>query len=686
MSLENNWHYDYVRLAWDTGFSFEKWRSNSPNNNKICIVDIEKVIKERDVAIVDQCIPDILQYLLEEEQTKILDKNFVKMFRISQLAVEFLIFCKKYLDNTVVLLKKELTKNKEEMKELNIFIEELKEQLKVLIKQQSILTFKCNICLKVFSAEEYLNSHMQRKHGNVNTKQSNFHTDKIDLEIKELKERLNTTEKLLEEKNSQHQQTSKYSENDFLKIFEKFREQIIIEFQDLKMQKDSYEENINQILDTLLNKNLFENRKLLATVKNDVMTQTDTILQNIEPCNDQTVSVSKTNVHNESNFSESIIVEKISATLANIEGQMQMFCSKLNETSKTTDCNNQEFLVESEDVFRQKEVIPSEKPKIKPRTKFTCVSKNEDTFIKQVKHEKGPEVDLIIPKTESQEIKSEISRTYEKECFSSTSDSQISEVPNMELEKNENPESSVPTKPFNAQSFKKNVNYILLKQLQNIGISKNWSAIPENTFATTSKLVNHQSYLLKQMYPDFERIKKSIVKTIEDRCTNKEKKANFKNGQKRTDHQNIIKLTCRAKPKRQTLASVTINNRALYETDSDSEYDIDKRSNENFRPSTIYSNVITELKSRNLENKHLTATGGSAKNENDKQKGVLKSFPSVGSLSKKKVIFDIARDDVKLTTTSLNQQKEVQPGGSTTSIASSIFDGNLEDNNPNLFL
>lgn len=70
-------------------------------------------MKERDVASVDRYISTVVQYVLDEEQSKVLDINFVKLFKISQLAVEYLVFCKKYLDNTVVLLKKELAKSKE---------------------------------------------------------------------------------------------------------------------------------------------------------------------------------------------------------------------------------------------------------------------------------------------------------------------------------------------------------------------------------------------------------------------------------------------------------------------------------------------------------------------------------------------------------------------------------------------
>lgn len=62
---------------------------------------------------VERFIPFVTQFALEGEQVKILDPCFVKVFRISQLAVEYLVFCKKYLDNTIILLKKELSTNSE---------------------------------------------------------------------------------------------------------------------------------------------------------------------------------------------------------------------------------------------------------------------------------------------------------------------------------------------------------------------------------------------------------------------------------------------------------------------------------------------------------------------------------------------------------------------------------------------
>lgn len=76
-------------------------------------IDIDQVIRERDVATIEKHINTVIEYSLDNDQTSILDPTFVKIFRFSQLSVQYLLFCKKYLDNTVALIKTEFTKNNE---------------------------------------------------------------------------------------------------------------------------------------------------------------------------------------------------------------------------------------------------------------------------------------------------------------------------------------------------------------------------------------------------------------------------------------------------------------------------------------------------------------------------------------------------------------------------------------------
>ncbi|KAI4464698.1 zinc finger protein dzip1 [Holotrichia oblita] len=221
MCTENHyWHHDYVRLAWDSGFTFNTHRAKLNYDwRNIGLLDVDRVVRDRDVATIEKHIGTILNYSLDEDQTKLLEPTFVKVFQLSQLSMQYLQFCKRYLDNTVVLLKKELSRYKEENSNLRDSIEDLKKEVTDLKKQvqelkqpvqqqlqhqQQIMpdnflpaTFKCNICCKMFVSEDFLLSHVKRRH-EIDNNPFQTETDRLQLEIKELKERLNSTEKLIQ--------------------------------------------------------------------------------------------------------------------------------------------------------------------------------------------------------------------------------------------------------------------------------------------------------------------------------------------------------------------------------------------------------------------------------------------------------------------------------------------------------
>lgn len=101
-------------------------------------IDIDRVIRERDFSIIDQNINNVIDYCLESEyDVKILDSNFVKLFRLAQLSVEYLLYCKQYLDHSVIILKDELKQKieqnvsmKKEVAALEDTVKNLKERSK----------------------------------------------------------------------------------------------------------------------------------------------------------------------------------------------------------------------------------------------------------------------------------------------------------------------------------------------------------------------------------------------------------------------------------------------------------------------------------------------------------------------------------------------------------------------------
>lgn len=96
-------------------------------------IDIDRLIRERDFLSIDENINNVIDYSLESEyDVKILDSNFVKLFRLAQLSVEYLLYCKQYLDHSVIILKDELRQKIEQNVSMKKEIATLEDTIKSL--------------------------------------------------------------------------------------------------------------------------------------------------------------------------------------------------------------------------------------------------------------------------------------------------------------------------------------------------------------------------------------------------------------------------------------------------------------------------------------------------------------------------------------------------------------------------
>ncbi|XP_032663386.1 zinc finger protein Dzip1 isoform X2 [Odontomachus brunneus] len=139
---------------------------------------------------------------------------------LAQLSVEYLLYCKQYLDHSVIILKDELRLKieqnvamKKEITSLEETIRSMKEKLKE--KSKFIETrvgdstgeiYKCPHCPKTFVSALFVNAHVARRHSYISdmrmsTSPVHEHyraeTEKLHNEIKTLKERLNQTERVI---------------------------------------------------------------------------------------------------------------------------------------------------------------------------------------------------------------------------------------------------------------------------------------------------------------------------------------------------------------------------------------------------------------------------------------------------------------------------------------------------------
>lgn len=150
--------------------------------------------------------------------------------------MEYLLYCKQYLDHSVIILKDELrlklednVKLKKNLAAAEDSVKELKEKLRENYKLfEKTLTdsrgevHKCPYCPKSFKSAIFTNLHINRRHSNSPQvsilspvhDQYKAETEKLHNEIKTLKERLNQTERIVRNESSKLYESIELRERD----------------------------------------------------------------------------------------------------------------------------------------------------------------------------------------------------------------------------------------------------------------------------------------------------------------------------------------------------------------------------------------------------------------------------------------------------------------------------------------
>ncbi|XP_060810707.1 cilium assembly protein DZIP1 [Amyelois transitella] len=235
-------HHNFPKLADESGFAFSIHRPRAHVDwNKIRLIDIDSLIRERKFTLIEQHVSDILNCVLESEfDVRILNDGVLKMFRLAQLAVEYQQFCRQYLDRSVYVLKEEISSliqelefTKKDLREKDDEIRKLKRKakptyrtmpygneniaamiLKTLSQKNELFPStsngdmyqynKCSYCDKVFLNQLYLKSHIARRHENAVIPQREIPENmsneiRLSEEITELKNKLKEMESFINE-------------------------------------------------------------------------------------------------------------------------------------------------------------------------------------------------------------------------------------------------------------------------------------------------------------------------------------------------------------------------------------------------------------------------------------------------------------------------------------------------------
>ncbi|XP_071085075.1 cilium assembly protein DZIP1L-like isoform X1 [Haliotis cracherodii] len=217
--------YDHGGHAGKNGSSFAfRKRFERVDWRKIASVDVDHISRTLDFNALQENIMNITFCNIETElDLRMVDPNFVKLFKLAQLTIEYLLHSQDYLAGLVASNEEKAKKEKEDHNELQKQVEKLQQELsdvkkeshkrkKLLMAQQQMMHAgsgsynKCPYCTKAFLNSSFLQSHITRRHGGsvgVSKSSSPTHGGSInqtlELELQAIKERLQMTESQLKD-------------------------------------------------------------------------------------------------------------------------------------------------------------------------------------------------------------------------------------------------------------------------------------------------------------------------------------------------------------------------------------------------------------------------------------------------------------------------------------------------------
>ncbi|KAG5833699.1 hypothetical protein ANANG_G00278630 [Anguilla anguilla] len=233
-------------------------RRESVDWRRISAVDVDRVASELDFQTLQEHVMGVTFCSVEHERCphcqNPVDPVLLKLFRLAQLTVEYLLHSQDYLTHSLQAAEEKLQAAALEKEQLHAQLQkqvqdtkglkdELKQRKKIIVSQQSMINagmggyHKCQCCDKAFMNSSFLQSHMQRRHPEeydirlMSEKQRKVQAVKLQEEINKLKEQLSLTRSQLEVQQQAHtlkasqEQEQQSKEEDMLKRLERWKEE-----------------------------------------------------------------------------------------------------------------------------------------------------------------------------------------------------------------------------------------------------------------------------------------------------------------------------------------------------------------------------------------------------------------------------------------------------------------------------
>ncbi|KAF2986506.1 hypothetical protein EK904_003770, partial [Melospiza melodia maxima] len=281
-------------------------RHENPDWRRLSTVDVERVAREGDVAVLQALLEHVTFCNAERECCPHCqgpaDPLLLKLLRLAQLSTEYLLHSQEYLSAQLGSLEEALRETQAQRDQLAKEVaqrsqdiqglkEECRRRKKMISTQQMMLEARanyhqCPFCEKAFMTYSFLQSHIQRRHpGESEIEQKKKgNIEKLQDEIEKLKEQLQLTKSQLEFEQqanlarlSKECEQQKSKEEEFLQSFHRWKDEEREKFADqiekvkdmfTKELKDLHSRNStleNQLLE--LQKSNMQQKSNLGTLK-----------------------------------------------------------------------------------------------------------------------------------------------------------------------------------------------------------------------------------------------------------------------------------------------------------------------------------------------------------------------------------------------------------------------------------
>ncbi|XP_051996393.1 cilium assembly protein DZIP1-like isoform X2 [Xyrauchen texanus] len=250
-----------------------KFRARCENVDwrRINAVDVDRVASELDFHTLQEHVTAVTFCNLEVERChrcqSPVDLALIKLFRLAQLTVEYLLHSQDCLSMSLQAAEERLLAERQEREQLCVQLqkisqdaktlkEELKQRKKIITSQQAMFSagisanyHKCQHCEKAFMNPSFLQSHMQRRHPTefdiklLTDNQKKIQTIKLQDEIYKLQEQLTLVTSQME---TQQKDYTAKQEKELIQRQEEFKRQLEIWKEDEKIQMSSKIDEVKQ--------------------------------------------------------------------------------------------------------------------------------------------------------------------------------------------------------------------------------------------------------------------------------------------------------------------------------------------------------------------------------------------------------------------------------------------------------